>query len=98
VIANRAVLNAFSQLIQRGAPTVHSMTEAEALLNTADSPAVYKAKMKQLRIEGEQAELGLKDAREDLLKRAREIGQEPAAPAAGGGPAIPAGWSVEEVR
>lgn len=100
VLANRSVLNAFAQLIQRGAPTVHSLTEAENLLNTADSPAVYKAKMKQLRIEGEQAELGLQDARESLLKRARETGGSSGEPAARGGaaPALPAGWSVEEVR
>ncbi len=78
VIAHRAVLNAFSQLIQRGAPTVHSLTEAEALLSTADSPTVYKAKMKQLKIEGEQAEAGLQDARDALLKRARNIGGGPA--------------------
>jgi hypothetical protein len=77
VLANRSVLNAFAQLIQRGAPTVHSLSEAEALLNTADSPAVYKAKMQQLRQEGEQAEEGLKDAHTDLMRRARTtVGSE----------------------
>lgn len=92
VVANRSVQNAFAQLIQRGAPTVHSLSEAEAMLSTADSPAVYKAAMKQLMAEGEQAEHGLNDAREDLLKRARAMGTEPAAP----GGAIPEGWSVKE--
>lgn len=74
VVANRAVQNAYGALIQRGAPTVHSLQEAEKMLATADSPAVYKAAMQQLRIEGHQAELGLIDAREDLLKRSKEIG------------------------
>lgn len=87
VLANRSVLNAFAQLIQRGAPTVHSLTEAENLLNTADSPAVYKAKMKQLRVEGEQAELGLQDARDALLKRARgTAGGSSGEPPASGAP------------
>ncbi len=99
VIANRSVQNAFAQLIQRGAPTVHSLSEAEALLNTSDSPAVYKAAMKQLRLEGEQAEAGLNDAREDLLKRARGIGSETPAGGGASSPAsLPAGWTVEEVR
>lgn len=85
VVANRSVLNAFAQLIQRGAPTVHSLTEAENLLNTADSPAVYKAKMKQLKLEGEQADLGLQDAHKDLLDRARGMGRSSGEPAGGGG-------------
>jgi len=97
VIANRAVQTAYAQLIQRGAPTVHSSEEAEKMLSTADSQAVYKAAMKQLRIEGEQAEAGLNDAREDLMKRAREMGSSPGEPAGGGAPAaIPSGWTVKE--
>lgn len=96
VIANRSVQNAFAQLIQRGAPTVHSLTEAENLLNTADSSAVYKAGMDQLRQEGVQADLGLKDAHDDLLKRVREMGGSSGEPAPGGGGAIPEGWTVKE--
>ena len=96
VIANRSVQNAFSQLIQRGAPTVHSLTEAEKLLDSADSPAVYKAGMDQLRQEGIQADAGLQDAYEDLQARVKKMGSSPAAtPSA---PALPAGWTVEEVR
>lgn len=89
VLANRAVLNAFAQLIQRGAPTVHSLTEAENLLNTADSKAVYKAKLDQLTLEGKQAEAGLQDARDDLMKRARNTGTE----AVGGGGGAPAPYA-----
>jgi hypothetical protein len=74
VIANRAVQTAYAQLIQRGAPTVHSSEEAEKMLTTSDSPAVYKGALEQLRIEGKQAELGLQDARDELLKRAKETG------------------------
>lgn len=83
IIANRAAQTAYAQLIQRGAPTVHSSEEAEKMLTTADSHVVYKAALEQLKVEGEQAELGLQDARDDLLKRARGIGggPEPAAPA-----------------
>lgn len=93
VLANRSVLNAFAQLIQRGAPTVHSLSEAEALLNTADSPAVYKAKMKQLMVEAEQAEAGLQDAREEMLKRARGMGGSSGERAPGGVPTKNAkGW------
>jgi hypothetical protein len=87
VIATRAVQTAFAQLIQRGAPTVHSSEEAEKMILTADSPDVYKAALKQLRVEAEQAELGLKDAHESLLKRAREVGKEGEA---GGGATPPA--------
>lgn len=97
VIANRAVQTAYAQLIQRGAPTVHSSEEAEKMLSTADSQAVYKAAMKQLRIEGEQAEAGLNDAREALLTRARNVGGGGGAAPAGGAPAaIPKGWTVTE--
>jgi hypothetical protein len=74
VIANQAVINAYSQLIQRGAPTVHSLTEAKEMLNSADSPAVYKAKLAQLVQEGKAAEEGLVEAKDDLLKRARSVG------------------------
>lgn len=94
VLANRAVLNAFAQLIQRGAPTVHSLTEAENLLNTADSKAVYKAKLEQLTLEGVQAEAGLQDARDDLMKRARNTGTE----AGGGGSPAPYADADKEAR
>lgn len=76
VIANRSVQNAYSQLIQRGAPTVHSLTEAEKLLSTADSPEVYKAAMSQLRAEGVAAEEGLVEAHSDLRKRVQGIGKD----------------------
>lgn len=81
VIANRSVQNAFAQLIQRGAPTVHSLTEAEGLLNTADSPAVYKAGMDQLKKEGIGAEQGLVDAHNDLQDRIRQMGDGGTPPA-----------------
>lgn len=97
VLANRAVLNAFAQLIQRGAPTVHSLSEAENLLNTADSKEVYRAKLDQLTQEGVQAERGLQDARDDLLTRARGSSAPSSAPPASGAPgALPDGWSVTE--
>lgn len=75
MVAHRAVLNAYSQLIQRGAPTVHSMDEAEKILSTADSPEVYKAKMDQLRIEGVQAEKGIVNARDSLIEQVKKIGK-----------------------
>lgn len=75
VIANRAVTTAYAQLIQRGAPTVHSSEEAEKILLTADSPKVYKAALEQLKVEGEQAELGLKDVHDDLRKRIQDMGK-----------------------
>ena len=90
MIANRAVLNAFSQIIGRGVPTVHSMIEAEKLLNTADSPAVYKAAMNQLRLEGVVAEQGLRDAHKELQGRVKDIGKD-AVPLGGNGkPKAPA--------
>lgn len=80
VIANRAVQTAYAQLISRGAPTVHSSEEAEKMLNDADSPAVYKAKLKQIQAEVKQAEGGLKDAHKDLMDRVNQMGvDEPAA-------------------
>lgn len=82
VIANRSVQNAFAQLIQRGAPTVHSLTEAENLLNTADSPSVYRAGMDQLKQEGIGAEQGLEDAHQDLMKRVRSMGESGPSPSA----------------
>jgi hypothetical protein len=98
VIANRAVQNAFSQLIQRGAPTVHSLQEAETLLQTADSPAVYKAKLDQLVQEGVGAELGLKDAHDHLIERARAMGED--TPKGGDGSAAPPtnskGWTLHK--
>ncbi len=97
MIANRSVLNAFAQLIQRGAPTVHSLTEAENLLSTADSPAVYKAAMTQLRQEGVQADLGLKDAYNDLQERVKSMGSE-SAPAQKNQPSLTnsKGWTLHE--
>lgn len=73
-VANRAIINAYSQLIQRGAPTVHSLTEAKELLETADSPGVYKAALQQLVREGKAAEEGLVDAHEGLLKNVKRMG------------------------
>jgi hypothetical protein len=75
VVANRALQTAYAQLVARGAPTVHSSEEAERILNTADSPEVYKAGLQQLQLEGEGAERGLKEAHDALLKRVKEVGQ-----------------------
>lgn len=74
VIANRSLQTAYAQLIQRGAPTVHSSQEAEEMLNGADSPAVYKAKAKQLYQEGVEAEKALQETKDDLLGRAKSMG------------------------
>lgn len=86
LIANRSAINAYAQLIQRGAPTVHSLTEAKDLLLTADSSEVYKAGLQQLALEGRNAEQGLDEARGDLLKRASggaSSNNAPAPPAEG---------------
>lgn len=88
VIANRAVQTAYAQLINRGAPTVHSSEEAEKMLNDADSPAVYKAKTKQLLAEVKQAEAGLADTHKELMDRVNKMGlpdePKPSSPAAPG--------------
>jgi hypothetical protein len=54
------------------------------MLDTAESPAVYKQGLRSLADEGVQAELGLKDAHEALIKRVREMGDQPSG---GGAPA-----------
>lgn len=94
VVANRSVQNAYAQVIQRGAPTVHSLAEAEKMLNSADSPKVYKAAMKQLVAEVKAAEAGLVDAASALRERAKNMGTEAPSRRAGDSkaPAPPAGF------
>jgi hypothetical protein len=89
VIANRSVINAYAQLIQRGAPTVHSLAEAKDLLLTADSRDVYDAALDQLLKEGVNAEAGLVEARDDLMQRAQATGGGAAAAAPPGAASAP---------
>jgi len=56
VAANRSVINAFAAISSRtGNATVHSVQEAEKMLNTADSPAMYKATLQMLMREADAA-------------------------------------------
>jgi hypothetical protein len=69
VAANRAVINAFSQVASRGVPTVHNTAEAEKMLNTAGSHKVYKATLDQLMAEVKGALKAPGQVREDLADR-----------------------------
>lgn len=62
LIKNRSVQTAFSQVISRGAPTVHSSEEAEHMLLTADSKEVYDAALKALVQDSQGALQGLNEA------------------------------------
>ena len=56
VAANRSVINSFAAISSRtGNATVHSVQEAEKMLNTADSPAMYKATLQMLMREADAA-------------------------------------------
>jgi hypothetical protein len=64
--ANRSVINAFSQVASRGAPTVHNTEEAEKMLNTAQTPDQYKATVRQLMREAKEAEKAPGDVRRTM--------------------------------
>jgi hypothetical protein len=65
--ANRTLQTYYSQIISRGAPTVHSSEEAEKLLNTADSPEMYRATIAMIRLEADIALEAKRKFRKSLL-------------------------------
>lgn len=89
VAANRAIVNSFAQIAARGGSNVHSMVEAENMINTAQTPEQYKAVLKQLMTEaiaaGKAPNAVRKEFSDALTGRGPGVGEE--APA----PAIPAG-------
>ena len=91
VAANRSVINAFAQVASRGVPTVHSTEEAEKMLNTAGSPEVYKAVLKQLSLEAKAAQKAPSDVRKDLRSGVEGTKPEQAPQGTDNG-----GWKIEK--
>lgn len=83
VAANRTVINIYASLASRGVPTVHSTQEAENMLSTAQTPAQYKAVLRQLWTEAEAARKAPGMVREDI-RRAITGEETPPEPYPGG--------------
>ena len=66
-LANQQLIGQYAQVIQRGAPTVHSLQEAKELLNTADTPEQYRATMAMLQLEAKTALEAAKQFRKSIL-------------------------------